>query len=256
MRTRTGKTVLIVLMVLLLAVIMQHVVGNHPKHLANTAGPVSAPKQAQTPAPSPTPAATPAPKESLPAKPKKRKAVDAAVTDLQVVFSAQFLAPDQMQKSLKAILVPSLLPTYLKQLPKSGDALARSWGYTSTYDALANASIQVETQKYKVYRFTHSRADIMLYSVTYFKGRQVQKVDGEDTVQYYQYHVPAITIVKMRWVDGRWLYAGYADPSASQAPVFTSADDHLTYDETTRRYLPYLEDYTTYVYHTSEKDGR
>jgi hypothetical protein len=202
MRTRTGKTVLIVLMVLLLAVIMQHVVGNHPKHLANTAGPVSAPKQAQTPAPSPTPAATPAPKESLPAKPKKRKAVDAAVIDLQVVFSAQFLAPDQMQKSLKAILVPSLLPTYLKQLPKSGDALARSWGYTSTYDALANASIQVETQKYKVYRFTHSRADIMLYSVTYFKGRQVQKVDGEDTVQYYQYHVPAITIVKMRWVDG------------------------------------------------------
>jgi len=207
-------------------------------HKQTSAGTLTLPAVTRsTPTPQPAPAPPvlpPAAKTAAPArKPHVSDAVTAAALAMSNLSQAQFLPAEQIRQVVSATVVPAERPTLEQQYAAAGKVFATNYlGYASVNDARLRASYSVTTQKYRVAFFGKSEATIWLYTVSHWI-----------TIRNLEYYTPSLTVVQMRWINGRWMYAGAHNPPASMQP---SPEANLQYEQTVQRFKPYLKGFKPY----------
>lgn len=173
----------------------------------------------------------------------KASSKDAVISAIEAVGGlsvAQLLPPELLRESVNNLAVPESRTVLIELLGPNGRNLATAWGYDSTQDALINSEYRVGTQKYRVDEFDASAgtATVSLYTVTHFVTRSVTSVNQ---LLWLATDSPRINVVKMRWVNDRWLFVERSDPKPGQAPDFTDKDVGLSFNQVVNRYKPFLE---------------
>jgi hypothetical protein len=169
--------------------------------------------------------------------PARRTAVATAATDANLLSAAQLLPSAQMQSMVTQLTAPEQQAPLKQAFAMSGPKLAQAWGYPDTATANVAAQYNLQTLLYHIDNWQATSASISLFTVTHWV-----------TATNLDYRVPGLTIVKLRMVNGKWLYAGTTEPAAGTAPAALS---NLTYDQTVERFQPYLKGFESYEAPTS-----
>ena len=224
--------------------------GNHPS--ASSPNPVTAIQPKPEPATSPD-GGNPAPGK----KPKHIRAYTAdgaalaAATANSRLSEAVLLPEQQMRQIVRSTVVPNKQQAVAESYLSAADGLARGLGYQTRSDAQEGANYYVITQKYLVRNFGKGRAEIWLYDITHAVTPPDQTVVQSYAITHpgqtppgQEYYVPSITIVQMKWLDGRWLWNGTKDPPPDMVP---SASGHPTFQKAVEAYLPYTRSFKLYA---------
>lgn len=222
----------------------------------NTTTPAQAPVQPVVPQTQPVPG-SPSAGNSHPArkatseKYSVKDAVVAAALASSQLSEAVMLPKQQMSKVVESIVIPSKQQRVEGKYLTAARAMARGLGYTNLSDAQLNANYYVVTQKYWVQSFGNKQATVWLYNITH-----VVVPPDQQTVQNYavthpgqtpqgqEYYVPSITIIRMKWLNGRWVWTGTQDPPADNVPP---QKGHPTFQQAVDAYLPYLRSFRNYA---------
>jgi hypothetical protein len=164
-------------------------------------------------------------------QPQAGPEVLAAAESMVELTPAMFYTAHERDLVIRRYAAPTVVSGMELAYNVSAADLARSWGYVNVIEA-NSSNYQVVVQKYRVVRMTSYQATVDLYTVTDYTTEQ-----GD------LYEVPAISVVDMQKVDGKWLYAGAYSPSTGEAPPPQSG---LSIKKTEELYLPYLKGYVSY----------
>jgi hypothetical protein len=228
---RFPKRLFAVLGALALVAAAIFVIGQHMRRPTNRA--VSRnPVVTTTPEALPTPSPNPVKRRSA-AKPQLKDMVSAAALAMSNLSQAQLLPVAQMKQVIAATVVPSEQAKLEAAYRSTGRALAQFLGYADIDQTRAAAAYSVTTQKYRVSRYQPPNAVVWLYTVSHWI-----------TGQNLEYFIPSISVIQMRFVGGHWRFVKVSDPPASKRPV---AVDNLSYDQTVRRFQPFLKGFKPYV---------
>jgi hypothetical protein len=245
MRRFFGRLLLGV-MVLLALFAIEHIVvtikSGHKKE-----PPVSAPQAATTPSsPDDKPLATEKDPQSGKASERALKAVDAGASVVDLLTKSVLLPSSDRRNIIRLTVYrryraaqAAAIAAWSAGLPPDNTPQWKSWGYGSAQEALFKADYGVQTKKYHIDRLSRRTARISLYVWTHWKA-------ALDLQNNTQHNVPSITVVNLRWANGRWLYIGQEDPPPDKTPHFTQADRGLSLADWVKRFTHYLKDYTAY----------
>lgn len=216
---------------------------------ANTRQSISAPKAASnsTPAaalsPSTASARTPetvsAQNEVAKLSPKVRQVLTAAVLENASLNFAQLQSPAKLRQTLASTVVPEKRSEFQKVYSVIGKWMATSqkqWGYPSVREAQIRSGYYILTKEYKVDHLAGNHAVISLY----WKSHYRTKADWENNQEHNVY---GLSIMKMRLVNGAWLFEGTKDPRPDQVPP---AQIGLSSEEMNQQFQPYLEGFHVY----------
>jgi hypothetical protein len=195
----------------------------------------------------PTGTPTPLPTRASPGSNNR----DVGISSAQSALDAAASAVDKLSKSLvashserwttiKQVVYPGLRKREFRQLNRNAEGnphakgskkqpLWQYWGYENRFHAVVESNISTKTGYYHVDSFRPGRTKLALYIVTHW-----ETADGG------VFDFPEISIVKMRWHKGKWLFVKKDKPAANRTPG-VKLSDNLSYYEMKLLYVPFLE---------------
>jgi len=180
-----------------------------------------------------TPVQTAVPKTAGPPKKVHAKdAVAAAALAMSNLSQAQLLPAEQIRQVVDSTVVPDKRQVLTQGLQTAGPYFAKFLGYRTIDDARLSAQYTIDTRKYRIAAFQDHHATIWLYTITHW-------INGSRL----EYNIPDMRVIQMRWIRGRWLYVNAHDPPAKALPAPKA---HLTFEESVRRFQPYLRGFKPY----------
>ncbi|MBI5906691.1 hypothetical protein HY857_01415 [Candidatus Saccharibacteria bacterium] len=195
-----------------------------------TSGSATSPAPSQTTA---SPDESPLPRDSSP-NGDVNVAVHSAALATDALWQAQIQTGDSLASSINNYVVPEMRDKFIQVDDKYGPAWANHYGFSSLGDAAANANLYVNTLEFKVVSFGNGDLKVMLYQVNHWYSYQIQ---GQE-IHRQEWNVYGVSVIHMRLVEGRWLFADQSDPPANLDPPLKG----LTSDQMDARFTQPLKE--------------
>jgi hypothetical protein len=197
----------------------------------------------QTPQPEPTvspPEDVETPDERQPTD-STDEIVRAANDTFNSMSVAQFLPNAELRLSVNEMAVPEVRQKLISGYKRTGPFMAEVWGWNRISEVLPFYTTQ--TEQYRIEKATDSKAVVSLFTIHGWRERinVVNEETGASAVVVVQRYGPGIDIVKLRKVDGKWLFVSAKEPDPGEEPAFSQDETDLEYDEVVARNEPYLE---------------
>jgi hypothetical protein len=162
-------------------------------------------------------------------------ALNAAVADVVNLTSAMLLPMEQMRSQIDRTVVPSQRRIDVLYWVYTGANLTAALQYKSVPEAYNSSGYYLRVIMWHPVSFNGRVAVFGLYGDGHGVNALGQAIDN------YQ-----IEFVKMKWMNGEWLYAGSVDPPADQTPPPGLQGQSSDADQ--QQFGPYLEKWGWKVY--------
>jgi hypothetical protein len=166
-----------------------------------------------------------------------------AVTNLA---QAMFLPPDMIRQVVSQLVIPQEVDQLVNAYQSIGKFTAEKWRYTDVDEARQYAQYNVSPAKWRAASFNGKSATIYVYTLTnYYEKRMVSQFEAS----YLPFSgVPRIRVVRMKYLNDKWLFVSARDPDPGESPRLRKSDSKRSTDELQARFKRYLKGYHDYVY--------